>query len=81
MTDIEAKALDIAYGWFDYTQDDQTLNMCDLTAAIATALREARTQALEEAAWVANKIGGDLGESGLGHTIATGIRAMKDTTP
>jgi hypothetical protein len=74
MTDLEAKAREIAtqFGmWPDGS----------FAEIIATALREARTQALEEAISVANKIGSDLGESALGHVIATGIRALKDTTP
>jgi hypothetical protein len=85
MTDPEAKAREIVekdWEWWD----GGTREIIDgeLIRVIATALREARNSALEEAAGVAEKTGYVYShalkiEVALG--VAKAIRALKDTTP
>ena len=83
MTDPEVKAREIALHWFGHASSKHWAD--ELASSIATALREASTQALEEAAKVADArvSGGEWGtwQAQEGQIIATGIRAMKDTTP
>jgi hypothetical protein len=68
MTDIETKAREIVVASTAMTLTEQN----DLEHNIAAALREARSQALEEAAGVADA---------WDDVVADRIRALKDTTP
>jgi len=72
MTDPEAKAREIALHWFGHASSKHWAD--ELASSIVTALREARSQALEEAAGCAKTefcLGADDDE------IAARIRALK----
>jgi hypothetical protein len=82
MTDPEAKAREIVSDWETNKGDDDDV---ELWHRIATALREARTQALEEAARVADRMiePSPISDVGLGinmtcQVFALRIRAIKE---
>lgn len=82
MTDAAERAREIACDLFGHPrfnrQPDAEQWRDALAQAIAAALREAENAAYEKAAQVAQETGSALGESAVGHCIATAIRALQD---
>ena len=88
MTDLEQKAREIATSpgiLIDcFPTDPSAIDQDLLAGMIAAALREARNQALEEAAGLAgpqDREAWSFDEMQAANRIAARIRALKDTTP